>query len=88
MAPARPRAVDDARSETSLTYAKERAVLGTTVTKSKKAHANTSNGANNASKAATASNTGPAAGLTSNGAVEADHELPHVRARNNHPCCL
>ena len=88
MAPARPRVVDDARSETSLTHAKERVSLGTTVTKLKKTHANGSNGASNTSKAASASNPGTTAGLTSNGAVEADHELPHVSAQKDHPWYL
>ncbi|KAK5081645.1 hypothetical protein LTR05_007778 [Lithohypha guttulata] len=78
MAPARPRVVDDARSETSLNTTRDRATTGVPTSKSKKNNANQSSVANSSSKTlATPSNTATT-GLKANGAVEPQQEQPHV----------
>ena len=80
MPPARPRIVDDARSETSTTYTKDRVVSNVTTTKIKKTANGTISNTSTTSKIGPAANTvgAASANATASSAVDAVQEQPHV----------
>ncbi|KAK5957233.1 hypothetical protein OHC33_001605 [Knufia fluminis] len=79
MPPARPRVLEDTRSETPTTNIKDRVVSGTTASKGKKANTNASNGTLNVAKAGAVVGSSTAAGTgASTGSTNAVLEPPHV----------
>jgi len=79
MPPARPRVLEDTRSETSHTNIRDRAATGTAMSRSKKIAASSLNVSLSAPKAVMSSGSTTAAAVTSTGAANAEQESPHVR---------
>lgn len=82
MPPARPRVLEDTRSETSNTNIKDRVASSTANSKPKKAAANAAVAALSSSKTTLNSASFAPAAVNSIGAANAEHETPHVRCPN------